>query len=477
MIKQYERKFQETSFANAQILRAIQLTNKVVSKRIGTKIYSSYIPEEIITSVGKYAGVYCLLSGFRKMRYNWKLGKNSEITHIDFWFKKKKGIASPDLTIDVEGIRIVSLVNILSSILKGEIEPEFQLIEESIKVKSLEEDFAPRSGGQRSAGIVNALKQWAIAKDIDDNKLETTRISYLYKDFDYWFNEMAPENIQPVSEMAFRTYILEFLKSRGLKNIYVRNVSVRKGNKEKIINTDKSSEIAYDNIKHLTMNVSDIRAFMEQSLRGIGRHYFHALILCGKAGMGKTTLANQILKEEGLKVVNMNGSIRNLKILYGLFYNNNDKNTVLLFDDVNDIWDKKYIGILNAAMDDHDPRILSFPLEVGKDIKKFKPEIEFQGKVVILTNTPKAKIPKAFFSRTVPIEIKADNPEIIDDIRRNLQDIMPEVDMTLKQELLDFLEKLGKNLTNIDFRIFKRALLYRLTNSPDWKKFVYALVN
>lgn len=49
--------------------------------------------------------------------------------------------------------------------------------------------------------------------------------------------------------------------------------------------------------------------------------------------------------------------------------------------------------------------------------------------------------------------------------------------LTNKQDLLDFLEKLGKNLTNIDFRIFKRALLYRLTDSPDWKKFVYALVN
>jgi hypothetical protein len=474
MIKQYERKFTEATFANSNILRAITLTNKIVSKRIGTKIYSSYVPEEVMTSTGKFAGIFCLLSGFRKIRYNWKIGSSSQITHIDFWVTKRKGVVRPDFTIDVDDLNIVSLISTIASILKGELQPEFQIIEESVKLRK--EDFTPRSGGSKSAGIANALKQWAIAKDITDEKLETTRISYLYKDFDFWFKEYANETIQPVSEMAFRTYILDFLKSRGLKNIYVRDIKLRKGNKEIIINTDKSSEIAYDNIQHLKMNVSDIRSFMEQSLRGVARHHFNALILCGKAGMGKTTMANQILKEEGLKIVNMNGSIRNLKILYGLFYNNNDKNTVLLFDDVNDIWDKKYIGILNAAMDDHEIRTLSFPLEVGKEIKKFKPEIQFEGKVVILTNTPKVKIPRAYFSRTVPIEISANNSEIIDDIRRNLEGILPEVDIVVKQDVLDFIEKLGKNLINIDFRIFKRALLYRLTNSPDWKKFVAALV-
>ena len=67
-MKYYESRFEEATFANSQILRAITLTNKLVSKRIATKIYTSYLPEEFITPEGKFAGLFCLLSGFRKIR-------------------------------------------------------------------------------------------------------------------------------------------------------------------------------------------------------------------------------------------------------------------------------------------------------------------------------------------------------------------------------------------------------------------------
>jgi hypothetical protein len=475
MIKQYERKFYEATFANTQILKAIQLTNRIVSKRIASKIYTSYLPEEFITPEGKFAGLFCLLSGFRKIRYNWKLGKNSEIVSIDFWIRKRKGIVKPDYSIDVQGISAPKLVDIIAKILLGDIEPEFQVITESIKHK---EDFAPKTKGQKSSAITKALKQWAIDKDVDNDKLETTRISYLYKDWLYWYNEMASEDIEMMSEMTFRNYIIDFLKAQGLKNIYIRNIKVRQGSKEKIINTDNSSEVAYTDIQHLKMNVSDLRDFIGNSLRAVTRGYQNSLIVAGKAGVGKTTITKQVLNDEGMEVYHV-PQIRNISVLYNLFLHNNDPKKVILFDDTTDLFSKKFSGYLSAALDDKPDRIINFPSEVGKDLAdfaKYGPDLHFRGKIVILTNVPKEKIPGYLKSRAITIEVNASNEEMADDIRRNLMGVLPEVDMKEKIEVLDFIEKLGKNISSIDYRQYKLCVIFKLSQSPDWKKQVLALL-
>ena len=165
--------------------------------------------------------------------------------------------------------------------------------------------------------------------------------------------------------------------------------------------------------------------------------------------------------------------------LYGLFHDNNDPKSVLFFDDCQEIFAKKYMGIVLAALDDHNPRVINFPVEVGKtvNIKKFNPNLEFVGKIIIATNLPKDKLPRAMSSRTVPIEIKATSQEIIDDIRINLLNVMPEVPMKDKEVVLDFIEKLKKDLKAIDFRRFKRCMIFYLTGSPDWKKHVYSLLS
>lgn len=478
MVKLYESKFEETAFANSNILKAIMLTNKLISKRIGTKIYASYLPSEYINQEGKFAGIDCLLSGMRRFRYSWKLGHNAEIHHIDFWLSKKKGIVKPDFTVDVQGTSAPKLVNVIAKMLKGEIEPSFQIITESVKSKKYDEDFAPKTKGVKSSEITKALKQWAIDKDISDSKLETTRISYLYKDWLYWYEEMATPDIQAMSEMTFRSYIINFLKSQGLKNIYIRDLKVKKGGKEKIINTDKASEAAYDDIQHLKLNISDLREFMASSLRAVARGYQSSLIIAGKAGVGKSTITKEVLQDEGMEIYTV-PQIRNVKVLYNLFIHNNDPKKVILFDDTTDLFDKKYSGYLSAALDDKPERIINFPSEVGKDMvdfAKYGSDLKFRGKVVILTNVPKAKIPQFLKSRAITIEVTATNEEMADDIRKNLLNVLPEVDMSIKLEVLEFIEKLGKNISSVDYRQYKLAVIFRLNPSPDWKKFVYNLL-
>jgi hypothetical protein len=293
---------------------------------------------------------------------------------------------------ETEGVNIVQLIDAITSVLNREGETEFQVITESIKGKiRVNEDFIPKTGGSKSSDITKSLKQWAIDKDVSDERLQNTRISYLYKDFTYWYQEMAGPEFSNMSEMTFRNYIMNFLKDRGLNNIYVRSIKLKTGNKEKIIVTDDSSEAAYKNIDHLRMNVDDMREFMADSLRAVARGYRNSIIITGKAGFGKSSLTLKVLKDEGMKVTSVQ-QIRNIKVLYNLFAQHGTPKDVLLFDDTPDTFDKKFSGYLSAALDDKPKRVVSFPSEMGKDMtdfKKFKPELEYQGKIVILTNRTK----------------------------------------------------------------------------------------
>lgn len=474
-MQRYKKYFKEASFSNANIVRAIELTNKLVGRRAGKKLYSAYTPEEFINGNGKFAGIEVLISGMQRMRYNWKMGASSELVSVDFWLKPKKGVPAPDYTIDIEGISAPKTVGIIADILSGNIEAEYQIMSESTYKEDAVSDAREYKGKTKSKEILRSIKQWAIDKDITDDKLQNTRIKDLWRDFDYWFKEIAGPGFETMSDSSFRNYILKFMTDRGITNIYMRTIKVKKGTKEKLITTDNASEVAYDNISHLKMSLNDVRNFMEDSLRGVTRGYMNSLIICGQAGFGKTTATNKILKEEGMKVEVVN-TIKNLSHLYNLLSQNNNKKSVLLFDDCNEVFAKKYIGLVNAALDDHDPRIINFPIEAGKSAKKFNPHLEFVGKVVILTNTPKKKIPKAMTSRTVPIEVTSDNQSIIDDIRVNLANVMPDESMEAKLMVLDFIEKLGKNVNQIDFRTYKRAFIFLATGSPDWKKQVYNLV-
>ena len=482
MINKYESRFVRYSeaFASNKILRAIELTNKVVGKRAGGKIYTSSYVEEFANAEGKFGGIIGLMTGGRMIRYNYRLNDASaEIVSVDFWLKPKKGIKPPDYTFETEGINIVNLIDVIVSILKKEGSFEFDIIQEKITQKYvktlLNEDFVVKQG-KRSKEIIELIKGWAVDKDVTDDKLKNTRVSALWKDFDYWYKEIYTGNLAQVSEPGFKNYIVDFMKSRGIHNIYMRSIKVKSGNKEKIINTDSSSETAYKDVSHLKMTLDDTRSFMENSIRGITRGYMNSLLISGMAGFGKTTAVNKILKEEGVKVVVVN-TIKNLAHLYGLFHDNNSPKTVILFDDCQEVMAKKYIGLVSAALDDHDPRIINFPLEVGKSIRKFNPNLEYVGKIIILTNTPKAKLPGFLTSRTVPIEVTATTQQIIDDIRKNLEGVMPEVSIEGKLKVLNFIEDLGKNIKSIDFRRFKRCMIFYLTGSPDWKKHINALLS
>jgi len=479
-----KKRLQE-DFPASNTLRALTLLHKIITKRTGKKVFWSSYPEEFKDATGKYSAIIALISNNKVIRYCYPIVKTGKkIERIDIFYDYKRYLfdKAPDATIDCSTVNIVQIVDLLVQFVNQDITPdgdmEYAIIEEGTKRKPqyiLVEEVIPKTKGKRSETIAQLINQWISDKQIDVDLLVNTRLSHLWSDFTYWYNELANTDIPMISEVTFRTYILEYLDSKGLRNIFVKTVTVTKGEKQVSINTDDASEIAYKDVQHLKMSMNDIRNFMEDSIRGVMRGYMNGIVVCGKAGFGKTTAVLEIAKDEGKRVEIVN-TIKNMAHLYNIFYKNNNDSSIILFDDCVEVFNKKYMGMVLAALDDRKERIINFPVEVGKEVKKFNPNLVFRGRIIILTNLPKAKLPQAYFSRTVPIEIKGTIQDIIDDIRINLENVLPEIPVEKKLEVLDFIEKIQKDILSIDFRIFKRCIIYYLTGSPNWKKHVYYLL-
>lgn len=127
------------------------------------------------------------------------------------------------------------------------------------------------------------------------------------------------------------------------------------------------------------------------------------------------------------------------------------------------------------------------PIKVKGQIKTSADKIEdkstiekFQSRVIIITNKPKNKIPPAIVSRTAPIEVNVDIPDIIDNIRINVDNIMsnfPEATKEIKLEVLNFIEDTLKGyIQQMDYRIFERCVVFRLDGNPGWKKSCYSIL-
>jgi hypothetical protein len=237
-------------------------------------------------------------------------------------------------------------------------------------------------------------------------------------------------------------------------------------------------------------------------MQGLG----NCLIMGGHAGVGKTKLVNDALSEvHGKKIVKLSGGIKKPEDLFKILQNNNSKDTVLVFDDIDSILDKSMLDIMKAITSPDKQRLVTWysskindddikkiktdidfaiAKQQGIDVKKtnkksYSPTFNFESKVIIITNKPKAKIHPALISRGTYIEFDVSPKQLVDDIRKNIDNIFPEYSDVLttdmKLEVLDFVEQYLSQIGQFDYRLFKTLCSYRAVkpSSPLWKKWAY----
>ena len=146
----------------------------------------------------------------------------------------------------------------------------------------------------------------------------------------------------------------------------------------------RDPEVMFDNLTRLT--------------KMVGRGIQPSLVITGMAGVGKTHLVKETLKQMGLResyeFVHFKGRTTAAG-LYITLYQNSDK--IVIFDDCDSVFkDEDAVNLLKAALDSYDTRRISYisskPLkdEYGEPLPA---HFEFTGKVIFISNINQSWMP------------------------------------------------------------------------------------
>ena len=242
--------------------------------------------------------------------------------------------------------------------------------------------------------------------------------------------------------------------------------------------------------KQYGMGLTDKLEMVRMSVRTVTRGHKTSRLITGVAGIGKSYSVMEELKDEAesaedgqnFTIEYVTGGLKDARTFYQFLSENNDKNKVIVFDDVNTILkDKECVEILRCACTNDAVRTITYSDNVVAKNKKHHEKLKFYSKIIIITNIPVKKLDSAIVSRTSPIDITATKAEIFEYVVENAKGAPPrKIAGSFKIDVLKFIKNgIGiENISKFDFRIFEDCCLRRASTEveKDWQSYVYNLV-
>ena len=476
----------ESSFSETKLKKVSNLLATVLGRQLGGefKLLGGSLGQESFKKKGQGEG-----KGFKYMndkgqmiRFGWlKKAKKSQfqINIVDFWDPKdgKKRWDTPTMSIRIaDWMNIVEVVQELKDVIisGGHVsesalygEQEGEALFESIK----DSNKPPKK-----------MIAYGTAMGVEYEELVDTYQGYINKleDAGKWDKE------------AYRGF--KVVKHETEKN---STEDAFKG-AEKVLKEKKWSdpELVFGDIEKLTQIVATGGA--------------NGLIVAGMAGMGKTFHVEKTMKEilgspEGAdaKWRHRKGAKLSPFGLYMDLFINRD-NMTIVYDDSDSVWsDKDSVNILKSAIDTYKTRKVSWPsmstvnLELMDDTEKMDymlsledalknnpsdvgtkiklpSEFDFTSRIIFISNMPAAKFDKdanmsAIKSRSYFMDIQLKREDVVNRIKSILPFIEPEVEMSIKEEILEQLSKSDHTLT---MRAVVAAIAIKKAGLNDWERLV-----
>jgi hypothetical protein len=164
--------------------------------------------------------------------------------------------------------------------------------------------------------------------------------------------------------------------------------------------------------------------------------------------------------------------------LYKALYTNNGK--IIVFDDCDSIFkDADGVNILKAALDSYEEREISWlsrstydPQTQGPtDSRPVPNRFVFDGQIIFISNLDINQIDPAVRTRSYTININLTEEQVFVIMEKSLPNILPNVDISTKKEVLDFLKtEYSSSEETVNMRTLIKAIKIRLSGAPNWKK-------
>jgi Cdc6-like AAA superfamily ATPase len=197
---------------------------------------------------------------------------------------------------------------------------------------------------------------------------------------------------------------------------------------------------------------------LESLTKMVGRGIQPSLVITGMAGVGKTHLVKETLKQMGLRESYDFEHFKGKATAAGLFitlYQNSDK--IVVLDDCDSVFkDDDAVNILKAALDSYDTRRISYistkPLkdEFGEPIPA---HFEFTGKIIFISNIHQSKLDEAIRSRSFVADISMNTGQMFQRMEQLMQSMEPRIPLAAKQQALDIMKDLDAKFGGVDINL------------------------
>jgi hypothetical protein len=197
---------------------------------------------------------------------------------------------------------------------------------------------------------------------------------------------------------------------------------------------------------------------LERLTKMVGRGIQPSLVITGMAGVGKTHLVKETLKQMGLRESYDFEHFKGKATAAGLYmtlYANSDK--IVVLDDCDSVFkDDDAVNILKAALDSYDTRQISYistrPLkdEFGEPIPT---RFEFTGKIIFISNINQSKLDEAIRSRSFVADISMNTEQMFLRMEQLMNTIESKIPMPAKQQALSIMKALHAKYDGVDINL------------------------
>lgn len=312
----------------------------------------------------------------------------------------------------------------------------------------------------------NFYKNTLISVDLW-NKLEFDYERILNKP-NYTFNTTG-------SYLSVSQDVIDFINGTYRKNekITLNDVEIAPDEKVNLNSIDANKNIMDFNID----TFETIKLFTMQVASKISR----SLVVSGMPGIGKTTIIENTLEEMHVTYEAYAGGDVSTSALYKLLFLN--RHNLLLLDDIDDIFDQKAsVNLLKAVLDTKKRRMVSRLIatnfrsdgmtdeEIQAEYEKtgkLPNKFEYFGEIIFITNRPGESLDAAFRTRGLFVDVQPTKEEVIKKISSTMPNILPNVKIEIKQEVLDLMVLMQERFElrfPIDLRTFVHCLNIRIAN-------------
>ena len=496
----------EAKVSSKNVDKAIDVFVRLLSRKLSTSFYRFGGPTGAVTIKGGVGFLY-FYNNTSAIRFNYRSGNIDSLT---IW--KRFSLSKPgDYTIDLEDVGLLQagqkLINIVANPVPGKYEffPEDTGLNESIEqldeAKRISvEDFVKAFSNQYSN--ISQVSRKDILDFAETNGFSIPTVIWKKGKSStrgmYDLSQLSDEKAGGYSDPSVIT--VKSSDSNTPAGILApvgseKDVVKMKKLQDQVLNPDPKKEMK---------DPDTLFGIMSDLVRLICRGSRNSLIILGSGGVGKTYVAQQVLKEEGLKegknLVTIKGRISTAALYQMFFMHRKDK--VILLDDADGfLTDQDSANLIKAATDSYDKRTVSWATKATQNVsfmdpderERYNEEIDdilmnspeqrvklpsefiFDSRVIFISNLPLAKFPQPILSRSSKIDMTLTDEQL----KKRMKSILPKmgnksVPIDKKEEILELIweQNAAGILNEITMRTYVAAESTYLSGLPNWQELI-----